>query len=567
MLRLLLWLQWRQWQHRSFTARRIWLPIIIGLAALGFSAGFVGGAAAIGATGGLPVLRGIAAIAFLTLAVFIVLLSLPQVYGQLYGGRDLELLFTLPIPTRSIFLFKYGQTVLFAGLVVIGIIYLPAIAFGITAGAAPLYYLILTIAVIAFATGAVAGCYLLTLALVRVLPQKRIKEILTVIQGLAGLLGALSGQMSARLGRVANAGDALPQLPDWLPTSWAAIALDRAAHGQLDSLVPLLGTVVVGGGSLALSLMLVERGFRLGWVRMSEGGGRRRATRSERRAARRPSLNSPTMAIARKELTMLRRDVREWMAFLPILVFLGVGLFQLFGRSRPDEFDDYPMIIWLFLQAGLVLITSFFGSSFAAPAFARDELASWVLRTVPLAGQQITIGKFLVYWGLMMAFVIIIELAAAIAFSWPIGLTVAGIFGVLVLLAGSLALGMWTGTFGARYDPNNPNNRLTTGASFLFMGVDAIYLLIAIGVFLLTLIPTDLEPLLTEAASGAGGFIGIVVAIALGIVRLKIAHPLLMTGLGLFWLLFVGLGTTAGMLWLTARRVDAGVQIEIVEQR
>src|SRR5699024_4605879 len=39
----------------------------------------------------------------------IVLMGTPQVFKNLYSGSDLEMLFTMPIPTRNIFWVKYIQ--------------------------------------------------------------------------------------------------------------------------------------------------------------------------------------------------------------------------------------------------------------------------------------------------------------------------------------------------------------------------------------------------------------------------------------------------------------------------
>src|SRR5699024_4640387 len=55
----------------------------------------------------VPVFAGISTYGFLIIIGFIVLLGLPQVFKDLYAATDLQLLFTMPIPTRNILWMKY----------------------------------------------------------------------------------------------------------------------------------------------------------------------------------------------------------------------------------------------------------------------------------------------------------------------------------------------------------------------------------------------------------------------------------------------------------------------------
>lgn len=56
------------------------------------------------------VLAGLLSYSFLMMVGFIILLGLPQVFKHLYSATDLNLLFTMPIPTNYIFWLKYIQS-------------------------------------------------------------------------------------------------------------------------------------------------------------------------------------------------------------------------------------------------------------------------------------------------------------------------------------------------------------------------------------------------------------------------------------------------------------------------
>ena len=561
---LLLWAQWRQWLHTWLARRRVPAIVVVSLAALSFATVLTIFGYAIGRSASLDAIRPLAGLALPAVVILVILADLPQVYGQLYVARDVELLFTLPIPTRSVFLVKYLQTLVVGNLLTIPFVLIPLIGLGVGAGAHPVYYPAVVVVVVTVVAGAVAISYLVTLTLVRFLPRKRLNELIVVFQALTGLVAALFGQVFRYSDQLDRATDVLPVAPVWLPTTWGAIALERLARADPIGILPALGVIAISGGLLLLSMTMVERGFRLGWVRLSEGGRRKRPARE--RAASHAPLRGPIAAIAAKEITMLRRNIREWMALLPMLVFFGIGLFRLVTGDGGTIARDNPTASWLIAQGGLLAVMVVVVPAFAAPTFARDGLATWVIRTAPLSGWQIALGKFVVYWGLMAGFVVVADLIAAVILGWPLLRIAQGVVVAAILLTGAVALAVWIGTFGARYDPQNPHNQLRTGAGLLVMGVAAVYFLVTLFPALPAMVPTSLAPVLAGIAPAASGWAGVAVRAVLAAVRLKIAHPVLAIWLGTLWLVAIGLGVAAFALWLTARRVDAGIQIEIVER-
>src|SRR5690606_39179819 len=154
---LLLWAQWRQWVHTWLSRRRVPVIIAIALAALSFATMLTFFGYAIGRNSSLDALRPVAGLALPAIVIVVILADLPQVYGQLYVARDVELLFTLPIPTRSIFLVKYLQTLIVGNLLTIPLILIPLIGLiglGIGAGAHLLYYPAVVLVVFVVVAGA-----------------------------------------------------------------------------------------------------------------------------------------------------------------------------------------------------------------------------------------------------------------------------------------------------------------------------------------------------------------------------------------------------------------------------
>src|SRR5699024_6174090 len=68
------------------------------------------------------VFAGICTYGFLIIIGFIVLLVLPQVFKDSYAPTDLQLLFTIPTPTRNIFWMKYLQS--YSGIPLLAYVFL-----------------------------------------------------------------------------------------------------------------------------------------------------------------------------------------------------------------------------------------------------------------------------------------------------------------------------------------------------------------------------------------------------------------------------------------------------------
>lgn len=145
-------------------------------------------------------------------------------------------------------------------------------------------------------------------------------------------------------------------------------------------LVP--GTVVLALGVFLGTSLLVERGFRQGWVGVNQAPARRvrsrRVTAEIRTSQNRPP-GLPTLpenlspappwtavwAVARKDLLALRRDTRERIGLISPLVIMLFFLFQ--AGSRPGNER-----IRVSLTAIITIFAVTLSSQLAARAFGRE---------------------------------------------------------------------------------------------------------------------------------------------------------------------------------------------------
>src|SRR5699024_220628 len=149
-------------------------------------------------------------------------------------------------------------------------------------------------------------------------PASKANEFMTVMSFLAGLLVYLVIMLpnftnDQPLGEMILAG--FPLFPDWTPMSWGSSAIIHAVNGSFDLVLPLVLIVLLACISIVITTTLVEKGFRTGWIRLSEGNSKKKKKQKKSTAQK---ISHPVIAVGKKEWLTIKRDLREWLMFMPI---------------------------------------------------------------------------------------------------------------------------------------------------------------------------------------------------------------------------------------------------------
>lgn len=139
------------------------------------------------------------------------------------------------------------------------------------------------------ATIGLSIAYLLNLVVIQLIPARRANELMTAMTFLSGLfvylifmLPQISNNRSLSESLMAG----LPVLPDWVPVSWGSDALIQAANGSMSFFLPMILLILFAGVLILLTTTLVEKGFRTGWVRLSEGSGKKKKRKPKKSVRR-----------------------------------------------------------------------------------------------------------------------------------------------------------------------------------------------------------------------------------------------------------------------------------------
>jgi len=349
---------------------------------------------------------------FLAVIGIIILLGVPQVFKYLYSGSDLEMLFTMPIPTRHIFWIKYIQN--FVGIPLFAFVFLavPMTVYGIATNASVLYYPVAFISLLAITIIGLSIAYLFNLIIIQIVPASRANEFMTVMSFLSGILVYfmfMLPNMTNEDFTTEHVLSGLPILPKWVPVSWASVAIVRATTGSLSFILPLALLLLLTVIMMVITTSLVEKGFRTGYIRLSEGSGKKRKRRKKQEEYS-GKIHHPVIALGKKEWLSIKRDMREWFAFLPVLFFIifgGIGFFS--GGGNLSELRVSNDITWPIAQGLLLFVSALANGTIAAASIGREGENLWVSQVMPLSGRQIAIGKFWISWLLPFILLFIIE--------------------------------------------------------------------------------------------------------------------------------------------------------------
>jgi ABC-2 type transport system permease protein len=564
-----------------------WLSIIaagLGLLALAIYLGFM----AYGALKVMPpeIGEGFLALIFMMGIAGQLFFGVTAAFVTLYMSEDLELLFVSPVPLRVVFAVKSlvvaGSNLLVAFL----FCFLPGIFYGLLFQAGAVYYCLVLLTGYGLWIMGTAWAVLLNLVVMRVVPPHRSREAVGFIGALAGILIALTcqipniimhgGQQFNITDWLAGQGEML-RIMGYFPWGWGSQALSGGLSGNLMnglgwSLLLLLAGVFI----FLLAFILMERGFRRGWVSISQGeGGRRSYKRRYYKST--GKYQSATMqfaamenvtgttshlegmwAVVKKDLIYMRRDTREWFGYMVPLFLMAFFVAQFLFFQASAMQTTMVMV--------LIMYSLMFSGNMALQSFGREGESDWFLNSVPLAGWPVVWGKLL---GAVIPTLILMEallVGTALALGVSASLTLMLAAGAFLLTMGASAIGLFYSINNCRYNPDSPQQRISPGASMLMYIINLLFMLVlALGMVYL-MPPAELLAVLPElpTVTMKSGFFN-------GLIRtfIYLSRPLLWTpSLRGLMGLAVAFGAWAlvffGFMAATVHQSRKGFRVEIV---
>jgi len=346
----------------------------------------------------------------LTAFIFNLITNFGVLLQALYLSRDMDFLIAAPLPMRAVFLSKLIQAIL-PGFGLFCLAALPLL-FGLGADANYnfLYYplVVIVMAVLALAASGIAS--ILVMAVVRVIPPRRVAEVLAFFGAIISVLISQSGnlmstievdaeQMSGTISRISGL------TPAWSPFTWAGLGLTDLGRGAWLSGVGLtLLTILAAVGLFAVTLAAAEQLYYTGWAGMQSSAQKKKAP-----AKRKPAgtitqkkwrlLPIPLRSILAKDFLLLRRDLRNISQLITPLI---LGFVMVISSSRPvdtgESLSDFPINDLPIYTT--IIFTLFVGwmlmFNLSTTAFSREGKNYWLINAAPVNPGHLQWAKYIV---------------------------------------------------------------------------------------------------------------------------------------------------------------------------
>lgn len=437
----------------------------------------------------------------------ILMSSLGAALGNFYLTSDLDLLMAAPIPRRAIFAAKFLEGL---GLAYLLLFFLggPAL-FGLGLGAgypwpyyvgALLFLLLLPLLPEAIGT-------LLIMPLVRIIPPRRLREVLQVLGALMGTAFYFFSQLpQGQEIDPQQAGQVLGWLQrlnmPFLPQGWAAQGLLSLGAGRYPQGLAALGAfALLSLGLYALCLFAAERLYHSGWASLQSAPptarrrrARRRAETPEWPAGALPFLPQPLQGILAKDLRLFLRDPQGWSQMLMPLAVYALFLFQTL-RDPSAELPGGDVFLPVLGGAIVLFLTVSMVSRLALGAVGGERQQIWLLKCAPISSYRVLWAKLLAAYLPFLGFSGLLLLVLTIVAHSGWGLFLGNWLLVGLVGLGQIAISVGLGASFPRLEGEKPQQVVSTGAGCLYFPLVMIYALLVVAALLG---PALLDPLLRQ---------------------------------------------------------------------
>ena len=383
----------------------------------------------------------------LFLAALLSLFLVNGIIKEMFMDKNIDSFLVLPVTPKAVFSVKLFYQFTFKVLPVVLFISLAA---GLTLAArygAPM--LVLSSAVYFLFIGAVsvAAAYAIVFAVTKVSSARRVGEVLTFAGGIASVLPYFI---------IVAGGQYLMTVIEMMPD------VDFIFSGFLykPEIMKYILLLIVFAAAAAALIWLV-----LNYVTGAFVKGTANTRTVERKKTVSAETGSPVRALLKKDITMTKRDFKEWSAVLPQYLFPFVFLYLL--TSNPliyggeSSSDDQVMMSIAF--AGSIMISLFV----AAMNTARDARTYAFLKMMPVSGMDIAKAKYLYNFITITPMYVLITIIIYFILDVPVTTLIYAVLVSVLLVLIVAPLGMLLGTMNPVVSKKNPAQRLDTAANVI----------------------------------------------------------------------------------------------------
>lgn len=444
----------------------------------------------------------------LGMLLLLVLTSFSRILSSLYLASDIDMYVVAPVPMRAVFIVKFFGALVVPYTLLFLLVGPALLGFGRGLQFNPLYFVVLALVLALFPLLPAGLGALLVLAVVRVIPPRRARDIVGLLGGLVGVSTYIISQFGREVTeRYANVRtlEALRRLDVMLlPSSWAGRALIAAGQGDWMALLGYGGLfAALSVGLFTGCVVMAERLYYIGWSKMAAQGGRvhRRSARPDTssnseegpqvrgRYGVGPALTrwlpQPSRVILQKDLRIFRRDLRNFQRVIFPLALAVIWTFRLLTDSDLSRATRRAGTLGTIELWGATAISLFIcvslSDALVGSGINRDGKGFWIMRVAPVSARQILLGKFaLAYTPFPIVGTLMVTLFGVLQGNDSLAI-VRSLALILIVGLGTSGIGLGFGAAFPRLEWVNPQQQVSFRAGCLAPLCSLLYVLLAVG--------------------------------------------------------------------------------------
>ncbi|UCF70192.1 MAG: hypothetical protein JSW49_08310 [candidate division WOR-3 bacterium] len=351
----------------------------------------------------------------MALFVFFIMLLFSNVitsFSTFYNNRELDFLFSLPVPPTSIYLTKLLENCLYASWATLTIAFPLIVAYGITTGAPALYYPLSILSVLIYMVIPAAVASTLIALILRVFPKLGPREVimisLALILGLTYLYVRINNPNLLKIFETENEQMLLlfaAQLTTvggiYVPSTWLSNIIKGFNGNTTVTVFNFLLLSFVSASSVTVAFLVAKTCYVRSWL----SSGEHTSKESKRRSLLWKPQRQTARAIFLKDLLIFVREPTQWVQLSIFLILLVVYVMSL---RRTPIFFTFPLwrtVVAFANFAYISFVLATLGVRFIFPTMSLERAGIWAIVSSPLSFRKILLTKY--FFSLTTAVIII----------------------------------------------------------------------------------------------------------------------------------------------------------------
>lgn len=415
-----------------------------------------------------------------------ILSNVVHAFGSLFLAKDLDVVVSAPLNSWQRFFPKLLEVSWSSSWMIVVLVIPSLLAYGSFFHAGPIFLVAALMALVPFflLCGAVA-CFT-ALIFATFISAQRSRELAVLLT--VSIIGTLILKLCSFSGGLKNSGSGMTELINltrssayfyqpWLPSAWAADALNSSLFG-FETLMPALAKAWVTAAAITvLAFLLYEAAFERCWAKIrAPGKPLRIRSKLAQRSARilLPFLSSRTRGIIAKEYKLFARDMSQAVQLILLII---MSLFYLFNLRRMGAVAHLSETTSIWWQTLLMLCNFLLGSliicavsaRFVFPSVSSEGASLWILEKSPIPLRRLLSIK-LTAWFIPVSFIaLVIVSAGSFALNAEPAAVIYSMLFSLVVTYSLVGLGVAMGSMLAQFEWEHPSQIASSLGALLYM--------------------------------------------------------------------------------------------------